>query len=633
MLDVESQQTLSPAARAWPDCIIMFDKAGRILDLNRAAEKLLVYSRAEAIGRTVVELIVPDGLAGSHPLLPAALTRAHGQPLSVSRLRTEIRAGDGRLFPAELTLADAANAFTASLRDLSQQASREELAAVRRRLELAVEGAQLGAWTFNPQTRETWFSPRSLALFGLPEDRAVFNAEALRSQIEPAVWERLSAPYYIGFPDEPLELEFQITRPDGEARWIYSLGAATRDASGLAYEISGIHIDVTDRKRAEQELARSREALIQSERLAAMGGLLAGVSHELNNPLAAIVGQAEMLEEDSRGTPFESRAQKISSAAGRCARIVGTFLAMARQRETQRAPIDVNDVISSALEITEYALRTSGIAVRVTYGTRLPAVDGDRDQLHQVLVNLIVNAQQAMEKGETFEKNLTVRASVGHTGHVLIDVCDTGPGIAEALRSRIFEPFFTTKKQGGGTGIGLSFSQGIVEAHGGRLSVEPSRTGAHFRIDLPPVFGMDPGPERAEAEAPPPPAPLRRHVLLVEDEPDVAETLRELIEREGFDVTIAGNGADAIVALDRGEFQLVLSDLRMPTLGGPELYARLCEVRPDLVRAMAFVTGDTIGDNMSDFLRSCDRPLLEKPFTRAGVRAVLAGLVPADRDR
>ena len=273
--------------------------------------------------------------------------------------------------------------------------------------------------------------------------------------------------------------------------------------------------------------------------------------------------------------------------------------------------------------------------MRVIYGTRLPPVDGDRDQLHQVLVNLIVNAQQAMEKGETFEKILTIRASVSHSGHVLVDVCDTGPGIPEAFRPRIFEPFFTTKKQGGGTGIGLSFSQGIVEAHGGTLSVELSRCGAHLRIQLPSAIGIEDPPAPVALEDAPTPAPVpepvRRRVLLVEDEPDVADTLRELIEREGFDVTVAGNGAEAIVALDRDEFQFVVSDLRMPNLGGPELYARLREVRPDLVRAMAFVTGDTIGDNMSEFLRSCDRPLLEKPFTRAGVRAVLAGLIPADR--
>jgi two-component system NtrC family sensor kinase len=634
MLGTEELHTiLTEATRASPDWILILDEEGRLLDLNPAAAAGLGFCIDEALGRTAAELLVPDHLRGTHalelskPLAPGS----HGL-----RVETEACCKNGRVFPAELTLVETLSsgrrAYTAVLRDLSRQAIQKELEATRRRLELAVEAANLGIWTFRPAGRTFWFSRRSREMYGLDDD-APLDERTFRRLMHPDDWERVATPINAGFANGSVEVDYRIIRPDGELRWIYALGAPVRDDSGRAEEVIGIHIDITERRRAQEELARSRDALLQSERLAAMGGLLAGVSHELNNPLAAIVGQAEMLEEDGAGTPFEERARKISSAAARCARIVGTFLAMARQREAQRAPIDINEVISSALEITEYSLRTSGIAVRVIYGTRLPPVDGDRDQLHQVLVNLIVNAQQAMEKGETFEKILTVRASVSHSGQVLVDVCDTGPGIAEELQARVFEPFFTTKRQGGGTGIGLSFSQGIVEAHGGRLTVEPSRNGAHLRIHLPSAFEAGTVSAPLAPEAPPPPAPSRRRLLLVEDEPDVADTLRELIEREGFDVTIACNGAEAIVALDRGEYQLVVSDLRMPTLGGPELYARLCEVRPDLVRAMAFVTGDTIGDNMSEFLSSCDRPLLEKPFTRAGVRAVLSGLVPADRGR
>jgi DNA-binding response OmpR family regulator len=297
-----------------------------------------------------------------------------------------------------------------------------------------------------------------------------------------------------------------------------------------------------------------------------------------------------------------------------------------RQGERQTASVSLNDVIASALELTDYTLRTAGIAVRVNFGSGLPPVEGDRDQLHQVLVNLIVNAQQAMEKGEAFEKVLTIRTSVNQAGRVLVDVTDTGPGVPEDLRRRIFEPFFTTKKHrvGSGTGIGLSFSQGIVAAHGGTLAVEPSRRGAHFRIDLPAAAGE---PIRIVPRADaviPDVMPARRRCLIVEDEPDVAETLRELIEREGFEVTLAANGTEAFFALDKGDFDLLFSDLRMPLLNGPELYERLLEIRPELVKHMAFVTGDTMGDTMGEFLRTCGRPILEKPFTKAGIRAVLA---------
>jgi PAS domain S-box-containing protein len=505
----------------------------------------------------------------------------------------------------------------------------EELESIRRHLELAVEGAQLGVWSYNPNTGSAWFSDRSRDLLGLNEN-FLPDAMAVQEHIHPDDWERIVGPQFRHFPDQPVGIEYRTRLPDGEERWVYSLGAAARDATGAMQSVHGIHFDITDRKRAEEELGRSRDALLHSEKLAALGALLAGVSHELNNPLAAIVGQAEMLAEDAQGTPMEQRANRIGTAAERCARIVQTFLAMARQREPKLGLVSVNDLIATALELTDYGLRTSGIAVRVNFGSGLPPVEGDSDQLHQVLVNLIVNAQQAMEKGEAFEKVLTIRTSVNQAGRVLIDVSDTGPGVPEAVRRRIFEPFFTTKRHGqggGGTGIGLSFSQGIVEAHGGAISVQPSRRGAHFRVDLPPAAGepitVVPQMEVVIADT----SPGVRRCLIVDDEPDVADTLRELIAREGFDVTVAANGSDALLAIDRNEFDVLLSDLRMPQLSGAELYERLSETHPELVQRMAFVTGDTMGDRMGEFARSCSRPVLEKPFTRAGVRAVLAALI------
>jgi PAS domain S-box-containing protein len=514
---------------------------------------------------------------------------------------------------------------------LPSRSASDELQQTRRQLELAIHGAKLGTWTFDMVNGTGWYSDRSKAMMGLPAD-AEINARTIKSLLHPDDWERIARPYFDGFPHDRLEVEYRVIRPDdGSIRWIYALGAAGRDAEGAAHIVHGIHLDITDRKEAEQELASSREALHQSEKLAALGALLAGVSHELNNPLAAIVGQAEMLLEDSAGTPHEARARKIGSAAARCARIVQTFLAMARQREPQRSRVDVSDLVAAALELTDYARRTAGIVVDVEYGSDVPAIEGNRDQLHQVLVNLIVNAQQAMERADIFEKRLFIRTS-SQAGQVVIDVIDTGPGISPEVRGRIFEPFFSTKKHGldSGTGIGLSFSQGIVEAHGGTLSVEPSERGAHFRIALQAAEGSA---DAVEEDLPLPPlAGRRRRVLIVEDEPDVADTLRELIEREGFEVTVACDGTQAFFALDKGDFDIVFSDLRMPRLSGPELYNRLSEIRPALVRNMAFITGDTIGDSMGEFLRTCDRPILEKPFTRAGIRAVLAAFVESDTE-
>ncbi|HEX8641093.1 MAG TPA: PAS domain-containing protein [Allosphingosinicella sp.] len=499
----------------------------------------------------------------------------------------------------------------------------EDLAEARRQLELAVEGARLGLWSVDPNTGAVWHSDISREMWGMTPDEPI-DVAVIKERVHPDDWPVVREPYRQGFPQKTVSIEHRVVWPNGEVRWLHALGRAQRDAeTGEVTMVTGIHLDITARKEAEAELQRSRDALHESEKLAAMGSLLAGVSHELNNPLAAIVGQAEMLEEDAAGTVFEARAKKISSAAERCAKIVQTFLAMARRKEPQRGLVDVNDIIHSALDLTDYGLRTAGISVQVTFGSQLPPVDGDRDQLHQVLVNLIINAQQAMEDGELFDKTLTIRTALDG-GKVVLEVSDTGPGIPEKARGRIFDPFFTTKL-GTGTGLGLAFSQGIVEAHGGTLTLQPSRRGASFRITLPPapvgseLLAVPIEPERQ--------APVNGgRALIVEDEADVAETLCELLEREGYQVTYASDGAAALMALDREDFDLIVSDLRMPGVSGPDLHARLSETRPHLVAKMGFVTGDTLGTSMNDFLRSCGRPVLEKPFTKVGVRCLIAAI-------
>jgi PAS domain S-box-containing protein len=405
-----------------------------------------------------------------------------------------------------------------------------------------------------------------------------------------------------------------------EVTHVLSMAFPIGASVGIA-KTGGFTLDLTERKRAEAALARSREALYQTEKLSALGSLLAGVSHELNNPLSIVVAQAVMMERQSQGSELAVRAQKIRRAADRCARIVQTFLAMARQKRPERAAVDLNAVAMAAHELADYGLKTDGIASNCEFAPKLPLIAADSDQLHQIIINLIVNAQQAMVDAGTERRVLTLRTALGKAGMVVLDVCDTGPGIPDEVRRRIFEPFFTTKPQGQGTGVGLSFSQGLAEAHGGRLELAPSADGACFRLTLP--IDPDQTLPSAPSELPFIAAKRSRRALVIDDEAEIAEALADFLSIEGFTCDIAVGGADARAQMRAGDFDLIVSDIRMPDIDGPQLHAWMTAERPDLLGRVAFATGDTLGAAAARFLIDVQRPVLEKPFTPEAVSRFL----------
>ncbi len=389
-------------------------------------------------------------------------------------------------------------------------------------------------------------------------------------------------------------------------------------------------LDLTERKKAEAELERHREALHQSEKLGALGALLAGVAHELNNPLSVVVGRAIMLEDSLGATEHAVAVARLRRAAERCTRIVRTFLAMARRQETTHVVVHWSDVVQAALDLVGYGLRTGGIDLSVDIDENLPTLHADPDQLTQVVVNLVVNAQQALASVPE-PRRLRISAKY-HPQSETIEtlVTDNGPGVPPSLLPRIFEPFFTTKPVGEGTGLGLSVSDGIVRAHGGTIAAELRDSGGMaFHISLP--AGGLPGEEIAE-EVTDLGIVESKRILVVDDEPEIAMMLGDILTSDGHQVSFAGSGREALEQIMDDDFDLVITDVRMPDLDGPGLFREIQSVKPALAERTVFVTGDTLSTAAKAFFSETERPVLEKPFTPGEARRVVGRVIDDSED-
>jgi PAS domain S-box-containing protein len=400
-----------------------------------------------------------------------------------------------------------------------------------------------------------------------------------------------------------------------------ALSARLIDYEGRKAAVIGLY-DLTEQKRAEDEIVKQRQALLQNEKMAAMGTLLAGVAHELNNPLSVVVGQASLLQETATDPKTQSRAEKIHKAADRCARIVKNFLALARKREPERAEVAFNSVVEGAIELVAYPMKSDGIELILDLAPDLPPVLADADQLNQVVTNLLINARQAMQATEAPKQVRITSKFLADTGLVLLSIADNGPGVPPNIKSRIFEPFFTTKQAGAGTGIGLSLCVNIIEAHGGTLTLHDTEGGgATFNIRIPASQHVE-GYQKAE-EAPLPPIPPQR-VLLVDDEPELAQTLAEVLTSDGHTVEMAIHGQDALDKLAVTPYDIIVSDLRMPVLDGPGLYRKLQTDNPAMSERIIFVTGDTLSPHVRDFLENNPVTVIDKPYTGDDVKRAIA---------
>jgi PAS domain S-box-containing protein len=380
----------------------------------------------------------------------------------------------------------------------------------------------------------------------------------------------------------------------------------------------GIMRDVTDERRLAEQM-------MQQEKLAAVGQLVSGVAHELNNPLAGVMAFAELLHAlPSVDAEAKAAVNTIHREAERAAKIVRHLLTFARQQPAERVETDLNAIVRDALTLRHLAFQTLDIELDLALDPALPVTWADPFQLQQVLLNLIGNAEQALaDRAEP--RRIVVRTSHGR-GTIVFSVSDTGVGIDPERLDRIFNPFYTTKPVGQGTGLGLSISDGIVREHGGRILVESEPgQGATFAVELPVVVPPS-GSGVAEARPPFPPTSAGR-MLVVDDEPAMRAAISGFLLSVGHAVDVAATAAEARALLGANEYDVVLLDLRMPGGGGDILFNELQDRDPRHARRVVFVTGDVQSEAAQRFLSHANRPSVSKPFQLDDLAAVVAGVM------
>lgn len=376
--------------------------------------------------------------------------------------------------------------------------------------------------------------------------------------------------------------------------------------------------DLSENKALEKEMEKQRNAVVQSEKLGAMGSLLANVAHELNNPLAVVIGQTEILNELVIDEAISKRTVQIKTAAQRCASIVKTFLAAVRQKEPERHLFDPLKSIEKSVQLVDYAYKSHGIELNIQQTENVPLIYGDEDQIGQVLTNLLVNAQQELAKNQKERKVLLVVSTTTDKRSVLISVEDNGVGIPEEQMEKIFEPFYTTKEIGVGTGIGLAIARNIMESHDGNLSVNRSAQlgGACFEITIPVPKNVDFMPQSKIKRKQPLNADQKLgHVLIVDDEIEVANIAADHFIIARFNCDVAHDGETALKLMAQKNFDVIISDLRMPQIDGPSLYHKAEEKWPGIKKRFGFFTGDNLSSDMKGFLSDPDIRAIDKPFT------------------
>jgi two-component system NtrC family sensor kinase len=406
-------------------------------------------------------------------------------------------------------------------------------------------------------------------------------------------------------------------RKDGSTFPASSTVVALRGPDGRVTHFVGVQRDITD----ELHL---RDQLVHSERLSAVGELVAGVAHEINNPLQTIIGCVELMIEERRADGQLRDLELVRQEATRAGQIVRNLLAFVRRSSPDRVAIDLNQIARTTAQLREHHLHQRNIALRLELAPGPLTVSVNREEIQQIVINLVLNAEHAI--GDR-TGSIVLRTQAADRSHKLL-VIDSGPGISPELRGRVFEPFFTTKDVGQGTGLGLSIALGIARAHGGSLELCPTTQGACFQLTLPArsaAAAADPPAGKPHVSAPVRSGPANRHALVVDDEAPIRALLARMLANRDYTVTEARSFAELQTASALRRFDLVLCDVRLGDANGAACLQHLRETQPGIERCFVFMTGD-IAALEAGATELASLPVLAKPFSAGDLDRVLLGV-------
>ena len=610
-------QAAADVVAALPDAVVVTGTDRRVLAANEAGAQLLGWQIGELVGQAIADQVSPGERAHVAAMEDKVLA---GEPQRYETRIINHRTGEERdvaVSSGPFRVNGNLIGTVATLRDITDpKRAHDTLARSEARYRHLVESASDAIVTLDANGRFTTVNHAAENISGYRREELVgqWFAPMLPDDDLP----KALAHFQQALAGETGLFETQFYRKDGDVRTI----SVTYSTPQKDEEVLCLIRDVTDQKMMQEQL-------IQSEKMSAIGQLVSGVAHELNNPLAGISAFAQLLLAEKRFPPDQrTAAETIYSEARRASRIVQNLLTFARQHKAEKVPTTINQVLDDTLELRGYELRVRGIDVRREYDESLPDTMADAHQLQQVFLNLITNAEQAMEQRDGHHHRLTVRTRRAADA-IRIEIEDTGAGIPPNLIERIFNPFFTTKPTGSGTGLGLSISLGIVREHEGRIWAEnPPQTGARFVVEIPITEPRASGEYTAVAQAHPMGSD-RLRVLVVDDEASVRVSLQRYLAGRGHEVETTASGEDALTRLKATKYDAVIVDMRMPDLSGEQLFERLRSNDPSHAERVIFTTGDLVNDQMRRFLDGTGRPCVPKPFEFASFDQAL----PAARRR